>query len=418
MSRNNLTTATALRLSTIIVAFLGMVSEAYALPAVATPGKVFKVCGSNGLCLEDPRATRDECTGDDQCRHWACDPNGYCSQVFEPGEDKCTQNRECGHKECDPNGYCLQVSGRGRDKCTGHYNCSHQACNFLRECVRKLGPGPRWGLCQNDGNCKEKLRPNECNLDGKCVEAAEGVFGVDKCWNDEMCVPQYARDIGTSPGTDPVISVRAGQSSEVPTLPKESFDVDGDREILRSAPAAQISFGPKDSRDVIVMFQDLTCGMCARALKKYVPRFLELAERENRIRFEIRDMSLSDSADELTSAAGVRCALESGKYIDALELSYDLHGRLDEDAFTKIAAAIGRPREEFLKCVEHTTHLHEVKKDRELAERLNIKGTPAFFVNGVRIMGTIHELEAFERLLSLPVMPQREMKTEEPDLSW
>jgi len=55
--------------------------------------------------------------------------------------------------------------------------------------------------------------------------------------------------------------------------------------------------------------------------------------------------------------------------------------------------------EVFRECVESDQYLPEIKKDDEVGEKLGIDGTPAIFVNGIRIPGGANPYSAIQPVI-------------------
>jgi len=87
------------------------------------------------------------------------------------------------------------------------------------------------------------------------------------------------------------------------------------------------------------------------------------------------------------------------------ELQEDLAIVIDEAekkyALEQMAEILELDVERFNKCVEDKKYLNQIRKDYEDGEKLKIKGTPTWFVNGLEITGGLSRENLIELILGL-----------------
>lgn len=176
------------------------------------------------------------------------------------------------------------------------------------------------------------------------------------------------------------VAANVTTSIPVPALPR--YDID-----LGKAPIA----GKADAKVTIVEFSDFQCPYCREAhrvigeLQKAYP---------NDVRVVYRDFPLPQHPQARPAALAAECAHEQDKF-------WPYHDKLFQDQATLAAAdlnryaqEVGLKQDQFQACLADGRAERGVKEDEEAARRLGVQGTPAMFVNGIKLIG----------LLPLPLM--------------
>ena len=71
---------------------------------------------------------------------------------------------------------------------------------------------------------------------------------------------------------------------------------------------------------------------------------------------------------------------------------------LDLTSIEKHAAALGLDMNRFRKTLDQALHRPQIERDLAAAEKLDVDGTPTFFVNGRRLKGAL-PVEKFRELI-------------------
>ena len=154
--------------------------------------------------------------------------------------------------------------------------------------------------------------------------------------------------------------------------------------------------GNPDAKITIVEFSDFQCPYCLQAyttvkdlLKKY----------DGKIKLSYRDLPLQETQGKIPGTAeAARCAGEQGKfweYHDQLLENQDAYG---VDAFRDFAEILKLDGDKFAACLDSGKYKAPVHADFQEAMRLGLKGTPAFFIDGVPLSGARPEAD-FEEIL-------------------
>lgn len=142
--------------------------------------------------------------------------------------------------------------------------------------------------------------------------------------------------------------------------------------------------GPADAPIVIVEFSDFNCGFC----KRFVDNTLQsiLNNYGDQVRFIYRDYPIL-AESSLTAALAGECANEQGKFWDFHHALFANQGNFSRDSLVRMAEEVGADTTIFASCLDDQKYMDEVVADYRDAQRIGIRGTPAFFINGRPISG-------------------------------
>ena len=153
----------------------------------------------------------------------------------------------------------------------------------------------------------------------------------------------------------------------------------------------------------IVVFTDFQCPFCAKAETTMHELSAKYGDRV-RVAFKNNPLPFHDDA-RLASRAGLAAA-EQGKfweYHDALFAHQDALGR---DALLGYAKGVGLDVAKFTAAMDAERTATAVDADIAEAKKLSVMGTPAFFVNGRRLVGA-QPLAKFEALVDEALLATR-----------
>ena len=141
--------------------------------------------------------------------------------------------------------------------------------------------------------------------------------------------------------------------------------------------------GKADAPVTVVMFTDFQCPACSRthpvltsAIKAY----------GDKVRFVIRDYPLEKiHEDAFNSALAANAARAQGKFMEYIELLYQNQQALDKASLVKYATQLGLNVKQFELDFSDAKTAAEVRKDQVDGRSYGITGTPAIYVNGVKV---------------------------------
>ena len=162
-----------------------------------------------------------------------------------------------------------------------------------------------------------------------------------------------------------------------------------------------ISFGSSDAPFTIVLFSDFACPVCADAMPTIIS-FKE--EYSDYVRFVHRDFPTQFNSVEIAHSA--HCANEQNMYWQYYQQLFTQQSRFnllsDNDLkieLIRLAKQLGMSPELFESCIDEKRHIHIISNDFNDSERLNLKGTPTWFINNYQVTGHI-EHELFLKLIN------------------
>lgn len=133
----------------------------------------------------------------------------------------------------------------------------------------------------------------------------------------------------------------------------------------------------------VVMFTDLQCPACSRThpvLKQALQAY------PNKVRFVVRDFPLENIHENAFQAAlAANAARVQGKFTEYIEILYRNQDALDKASLLKYAAELGLNVKQFELDFNDAKTAAEIRKDQADGRSYGIGGTPAIFVNGVKV---------------------------------
>jgi protein-disulfide isomerase len=168
-------------------------------------------------------------------------------------------------------------------------------------------------------------------------------------------------------------------SSVVYRVPVDGAPVKGDRSALVT----------------LVSFSDYECPFCTKGhavveqLQKTYGDKLRVVARQNPLR-------IHDHAEPAALAAFA--AAEQGKFWEMNERLFANSRALDEESLDRLAQEIGLDVARFRAARQSPEARASLDRDRALAASLNVRGTPAYFINGRKVEGA-RSLEEFKNVI-------------------
>lgn len=160
----------------------------------------------------------------------------------------------------------------------------------------------------------------------------------------------------------------------------------------------------------IVEFADYQCPFCGRAestvtdvLKKY----------NGKVNLAFRDFPLSTIHPHAEDAAEAsRCAEAQGKFWPMHDAMYADQSKLTEADLLETATRLGMDRGSFAACLKSGQYKAAIQEDFEAGQRAGVTGTPAFFINGRFLNGSVPEAQ-FEQIINSELDALKDKKGKE-----
>ena len=158
-------------------------------------------------------------------------------------------------------------------------------------------------------------------------------------------------------------------------------------------------WGGENANVTIIEFSDFQCPFCAQGAE----RVHELKKKYgNKIKFYYRQFPLPPQMhpNARQAAEASLCVNDQGmdkfwKYHDLLFKNQD---KLDEAGLTKFAKEAGADPAKFTECFKAKKFAQAVQADMDYGEKVGVKSTPTFFVNGQLINGAL-PVENFSEII-------------------
>lgn len=149
--------------------------------------------------------------------------------------------------------------------------------------------------------------------------------------------------------------------------------------------------GPANAPVTIVMFSDYECPYCSRGVQSVDA---VRAKYGDKVRVVYRDYPLAFHRSAVPAAVAARCAGEQGKFWEMHDLLYANQQNLDPTTIEGHADKLSLDKAKFTTCLQEPKHREAVQADFVAGGQLGVDGTPAFFINGIKLGGA-QPLEAF-----------------------
>ena len=142
------------------------------------------------------------------------------------------------------------------------------------------------------------------------------------------------------------------------------------------------SQGVAEAPVTVVVFNDLQCHFCGETLGN-LDQLLE--DYPSKLRIVMKQMPVHKTAE--LGAEAALAAQAQGKFWELHDLMMAQQEDLSQPAILALAKQAGLDVAALRKALEQHTYAAAVKQDMATAVELEINGTPAFVVNGKRIVG-------------------------------
>lgn len=145
--------------------------------------------------------------------------------------------------------------------------------------------------------------------------------------------------------------------------------------------------GSKDRKYVVIEYVDLACPAC----KEFYPTMKSTIQKYgDQVTFVERYFPLTSiHPNAMVSARAAQAAGNQGKFFEMEDLLFtnqdswfSMPSNEAQKTFAAYAQRLGLNMDQYNKDVASDATLTRINEDRDLAVKLNLTGTPSFFVNG------------------------------------
>ncbi len=156
--------------------------------------------------------------------------------------------------------------------------------------------------------------------------------------------------------------------------------------------------GNPDAPITIVEFSDYQCPFCAKFYTETLPLIEQNYVASGKVKLVFMDFPLSFHPDAASAAESARCVGELGgndAYFAMHDLLFENQQDLSEENLKALASSLGYDISE---CLESGKFSADVQADLAYGQSFGVSGTPAFFINGVRLEGAL-PYSAFQQVI-------------------
>jgi protein-disulfide isomerase len=166
------------------------------------------------------------------------------------------------------------------------------------------------------------------------------------------------------------------------------------KQLIHKDPTSPIAGNPKGDVTIVEFF-DYSCGYC----KRIFPNLKRLINEDKNIRFVFKELPILSPESELAARAALAAWRQDKKLYMVIHSEFmNLRGRFSEARILQIAKNKGLDIVQLKKDIRSTTMDKTIAQNRQLAQKLNITGTPGFVIGNKIIPGAV-ELETLKELV-------------------
>ncbi|MEH1835804.1 MAG: thioredoxin domain-containing protein [Nostoc sp.] len=155
--------------------------------------------------------------------------------------------------------------------------------------------------------------------------------------------------------------------------------------------------GAREQKIVLIEFSDFQCPFCAKA-HKTLKQFM--AKHQDEVTLVYKHFPLTAIHPEAIPAAKAAwAASQQGKFWQYQDALFTKQDKLGEKLYINIAKNLKLDLSQFKQQRNSAEVNAVIEKDKQLAQKLGIRGTPFFFINGETFSGAV-PLSKMESVLS------------------
>jgi protein-disulfide isomerase len=156
--------------------------------------------------------------------------------------------------------------------------------------------------------------------------------------------------------------------------------------------------GPKDAKVQVVIFSDFECPFCARGATTVADLKKKYGKK---VAFSFKHFPLPMHPNAGPASEASMCVHEQNpdKFWNFHDLVFEKQkDGLTRENFEKYAKQVGVKADKFKECLDKGTYKELVQADLAQGEKLGVRSTPSFFVNGQLVAGAL-PVESFSEMI-------------------
>lgn len=156
--------------------------------------------------------------------------------------------------------------------------------------------------------------------------------------------------------------------------------------------------GDANAPVTIIEFSDYECPFCSRYVEETMPQVVKEYIDTGKVKYVFRDFPLSFHENAQKAAEAAECAGEQGKYWAYHDILFINNTKLAVTNLKQYAKDLNLNTTTFNNCLDNGDMTEEVQKDTADGSRYGVSGTPAFFINGIKLVGA-QPFSAFKQII-------------------
>ncbi|MEK6706251.1 MAG: DsbA family protein [Bdellovibrionota bacterium] len=155
--------------------------------------------------------------------------------------------------------------------------------------------------------------------------------------------------------------------------------------------------GKADAPITVIEFSDFQCPFCARAADTVTELRKKYGEKV-RVAFKHFPLPMHQEAKPVSEASMCVNEQSSDKFWKFHDLAFKNQSKLDTASLESYAKQSGADIAKYSECIKAKKYADLVSKDLEYGEKIGVKSTPTFFVNGQLVSGAV-PMETFAEII-------------------
>ncbi len=167
----------------------------------------------------------------------------------------------------------------------------------------------------------------------------------------------------------------------------------GQQKELAGVPQQGARLGNPDAPVLIEEFSDFQCPFCARFFRETEARLIQEYVNPGKARFVYRHFAFI-GPESVWASQAAECAANQGLFWEFHAKLFNNQAGENQGAFSvdrlkRFAQDLRMSTDLFNRCMDTNETLERVRKDTEEAQRLGVRSTPTFFINGAPLLGAL-----------------------------
>jgi protein-disulfide isomerase len=204
---------------------------------------------------------------------------------------------------------------------------------------------------------------------------------------DDMRVEEIVRDYLTkNPEILVAMTTELDKRQQDDLAAKQRKIISENADALFRSPNSHTAGNPNGDVTVVEFF-DYNCGYCRRAL----PDLVKLMESDSQVRVVLKELPIFGEDSE-AAAKGALAANKQGKYFEMHQKLFNEPGKADKEKVLRVGKELNLDVEKLEKDMDDPIVKAELDEARELAQKLELQGTPFYLIGDRTIPGAPEDL--------------------------